>query len=68
MQPVISKFIFLIYDIEYKTTITIITIIVQIERFLKKCFSFLLVAKKDGKIRIRTQAKKNAVKICSTTI
>jgi hypothetical protein len=40
--------------IRYKTTITIITIIVQIDKFFKNCFNFELVLKKAGSTNIRT--------------
>ena len=40
--------------IKYKTIITTETIIAQIDRFVKNCFNFELVRKKDGKTNIRT--------------
>ena len=40
--------------IKYKTIITTETIIAQIERFVKNCFNFELVCKKEGKTNIRT--------------
>jgi len=43
--------------IRYKTTITIITIIVQIDKFFKNCFNFELVLKNDGSTNIKTAIK-----------
>ena len=37
-----------------KTIITTKTIIAQIDRFVKNCFNFELVRKKDGRTRIKT--------------
>ena len=39
---------------KYKTIITNETIIAQIDRFVKNCFIFELVLKKDGRTNIRT--------------
>jgi len=46
--------------IRYKTTITIITIIVQIDKFFKNSFNFELVLKKAGSTNIRTAIKEIA--------
>ena len=40
--------------IKFKTIITNITIIAQIDRFVKNCFNFELVLKKAGRTKIRT--------------
>ena len=40
--------------IKYKTIITTITIIAQIDKLVKNCFNFELVLKKDGRTNIRT--------------
>ena len=40
--------------VKYKTIITTITIIAQIDKFVKNCFNFELVRKKDGRTNIRT--------------
>ena len=43
-----------------KSTITTKTIIVQIDKFVKNCFSFELVLKKAGSTNIRTAIKEIA--------
>ena len=44
----------------YKTIITIMTIIVQIDKFFKNCFNFELVRKNEGRTNIRTATIKIA--------
>ena len=44
--------------IRYKTTITTITIIAQIDKLVKNCFNFELVLKKAGSTNINTAIKK----------
>ena len=51
--------------IRYKTTITTITIIAQIDKLVKNCLSFELVLKKAGSTNINTAIKKIAGTICS---
>jgi CRISPR/Cas system-associated endonuclease/helicase Cas3 len=46
--------------IRYKTTITTITIIAQIDKLVKNCFNFKLVFKKAGSTSIRTAIKEIA--------
>ena len=46
--------------IKYKTIITIITIIAQIDKFLINCFNFELVLKKAGSTNIKTAIKEIA--------
>ena len=46
-----------------KSTITTKTIIVQIDKFVKNCFSFELVLKKAGSTNIRTAIKEIAANI-----
>ena len=43
--------------IKYKTIITTITIIAQIDKLIKNCFNFELVLKKAGSTNIRTAIK-----------
>jgi|TARA_B100000530_G_scaffold208789_1_gene133577 hypothetical protein len=45
---------------KYKTIITAETITAQIDRFVKNCFNFELVFKKDGRTNIRTAIMKTA--------
>ena len=46
--------------IKYKTIITNIIIIAQIDKFLKNSFNLLFVERKFGKIKINTAIKKIA--------
>ena len=46
--------------IRYKTTITTITIIAQIDKLVKNCFNCELVFKKAGSTNIRTAIKEIA--------
>jgi hypothetical protein len=46
--------------IKYKTIITNIIIIAQIDKLVKNCFNFELVLKKAGSTNIRTAIKKIA--------
>ena len=43
--------------IKYKTIITTETIIAQIDKFVKNCFNFELVLKKEGSTNIKTATK-----------
>ena len=54
--------------IKYKTIITTITIIAQIDKLVKNCFNFELVLKKAGSTNIRTAIKNIAGTICSNSI
>ena len=45
---------------KYETIITIITIIAQIDKFVKNCFNFELVFKKAGSTNIKTAIKEIA--------
>ena len=42
----------------YETNITAKTIIAQMDKFVKNCFNFELVRKKDGRTKISTAIKK----------
>jgi len=53
---------------KYKIIVTKITIIAQIDRFVKNCFNFELVLKKDGRTRIKTAIIKIAGIILSQFI
>jgi len=46
--------------VKYKTIITTITIIAQIDKFVKNCFNFELVLIKAGSIKIKTAIKEIA--------
>ena len=54
--------------IKYKTIITTITIIAQIDKLVKNCFNFELVLKKAGRININTAINEIAGTICSQFI
>ena len=54
--------------IKYKTTITTITIIAQIDKLVKNCFNFELVLKKAGRTNINTAINEIAGTICSQFI
>ena len=54
--------------IKYKTIITNITIIAQIDKLVKDCFNFELVFKKAGSTNINTAIKKIVGMICSMFI
>jgi len=54
--------------IKYKTIITTITIIAQIDKLVKNCFNFELVLKKAGRINISTAINEIAGTICSQCI
>ena len=45
---------------KYKTIITTITIIAQIDKFVKNCFNFELVLKNEGSTNIKTAIKEIA--------
>ena len=45
---------------KYKTIITTITIIAQIDKFVKNCFNFELVLKNAGSTNIKTAIKEIA--------
>ena len=53
---------------KYKTIITNITIIAQIDKLVKNSFNFELVLKKVGRTNINTAIKKIAGIICSMFI
>ena len=55
--------------IKYKTIITTITIIAQIDKFVKNCFNFELVFKKAGSTNIKTAMRAaNEIKFGETMI
>jgi len=54
--------------IKYKTIITNITIIAQIDKLVKNCFNFELVLKKAGRTNINTVIKETAGIIWSQCI
>jgi len=54
--------------IKYKTIITTITIIAQIDKLVKNCFNFELVFKKAGRTNISTAINEIAGTICSQFI
>jgi len=54
--------------IKYKTIITTITIIAQIDKLVKNCFNFELVLKKVGRTNISTAINEIAGTICSQFI
>ena len=54
--------------IKYKTTITTITIIAQIDKFVKNRFNFELVFKKAGRTNINTAINEIVGIICSQFI
>jgi len=54
--------------IKYKTIITNITIIAQIDKLVKNCFNFELVLKKAGRTNINTVINEIAGIICSQFI
>ena len=53
---------------KYKTIITTITIIAQIDKLVKNCFNFELVLKKAGRININIAIKEIAGIIRSNSI
>ena len=53
---------------KYKTIITTITIIAQIDKLIKNCFNFELVLKKAGSTNIKTAIKNIAGTIWSNPI
>jgi len=53
---------------KYKTIITTITIIAQIDKLVKNCFNLELVLKKAGRTNINTAINEIAGIICSQAI
>ena len=53
---------------KYKTIITTITIIAQIDKLVKNCFNLELDLKKAGRININTAINEIAGTICSKFI